>query len=124
MNFEINKYLLNKMGWVDYSSTRGLYWNRVTRSKKTYNLFQDDPLVRFFIEFKESNRLFVIKELSKEEKQKSKNLYKFIVVDINDEIKFDSFEFNSNLKMLSLIYEYEACNEDYQRQFKINKLLK
>jgi hypothetical protein len=124
MNFEINKYLLNKMGWVDYSPTRGLYLNRVSKSKKAYNLFQDDPLVRFFIEFKDSNEFFIIKELTKEEKQKSKKLYKFINVNISDDKPvFNSIEFNSNIELLSLIIEHKACDEIYQRHIKINKLI-
>lgn len=113
------------MGWVDYSPTRGLYLNRVLKTKKTYNLFQDDPLVRFFIEFEGLNNFFVIKELTKEEKQNSKKPYKLVSVSIlNDKARFKSFEFSSNLEMLSLIINHSACNDQYQRHFKVNKILK
>ena len=47
----------------------------------------------------------------------SKNLYKFVVGK-------KSTEFNSNIELIKLIIEHEACNEEYQRHFKINKLLK
>lgn len=122
--FEINNYLLNKMGWVDYSQTRGLYFNKSYNSKNTYNLFQNDLLVRFFIEFENKNNFFVIKELSKSEKQKSKNLYKFIKVEITeDKPIFNSNEFKSNIELFKLIKNNLACNEEYQRHFKLNKIL-
>lgn len=120
--FEINNYLLNKMGWLDYSSTRGLYFNKY--SKNTYNFFQNDSLVRYFIEFENKDNFFVIKELSESEKQKSKNLYKFIKVEITDDKPiFNSEEFNSNIELLKLIKNNFACNEEYQRHFKLNKIL-
>jgi hypothetical protein len=53
-----------------------------------------------------------------EEKQKSKNSYKFVVG------KNKSIEFNSNTELLRLIIENEACNEEYKRHFKLNKLLR
>lgn len=122
--FQINNYLLNKMGWLDYSPIRGLYYNKYFNSKNTYNLFQNDPLVRYFIEFGEKGNFFVIKELSESEKQKSKNLYKFIKVEINkDKPIFNSEEFNSNIELLKLIKSNFACNEEYQRHFKLNKIL-
>lgn len=120
--FEINTYLLNKMGWMDYSLTRGLYLNRFASNKKqTYNLFEDDPLVRFFIEF--DSELFIIKELSTIEKQKSKKLYKFINVTLSP-LVFDTKEFSSNIELFKLIMDSNACKGTYQRQFKINKILK
>lgn len=119
--FEINKYLLIKIGWIEYSPTRGLFFNRLA---KTYNLFQDDPLVKFFIEFKEKDYFFVIKELSNLEKQKTKKLYKFIKVDLsNDSPKFEINEFDSNLELFSLIKKNEAGNKEYERYFKLNKIL-
>lgn len=126
MSFEINSYIIQKMGWIDYSPTRGLYKNRwALNKKKSYNLFEDDEYVRYFIEFEERDIFYVIKELTKEEKQKSKNRYKFVIVNKTvDDILFEVEEFNSNTKLLELIIKYEACNEEYQRHFKINKLLK
>ena len=115
-----------KMGWMEYSSTRGLYVNRSTRSNlRSYNLFDDDDEVRYFIEFEKRNDFFVIKELTKEEKQKSKNRYKFIrVTQTEDDVKFIVDEFNSNEELFKLIIENEACNSDYERHFRLNKILK
>ena len=130
--FQINNYLLNKMGWMDcshyriiiQSPIRGLYYNKYFNSKNTYNLFQNDPLVRYFIEFENKGNFFVIKELSESEKQNSKNLYKFIKVEINkDKPIFNSEEFNSNIELLKLIKSNFAFNEEYQRHFKLNKIL-
>ena len=96
--FEINSYMIQKMGWFEYSPTRGLYHNRWTSNKKkSYNLFDSDEYVRYFMEFENKNDFFVIKELTKEEKQKSKNRYKFIrVTQTNDDIKFNK-HINSKL---------------------------
>jgi hypothetical protein len=124
--FEINSYMIQKMGWVDYSPTRGLYHNRwASNKKKSYNLFEGDEKVRYFIEFENRNEFFVIKELTKEEKQTSKNRYKFITVNqTEEEILFVVKEFNSNKELFKLIIENEACNGNYERQFRLNKILK
>ena len=96
--------LLRKMGWTDHSSP-------------TFNSprFDDNDLVRFYIRPK--TIYIFIKELTEKEKLISKNLYKFVVGK-------KSTEFNSNIELIKLIIEHEACNEEYQRHFKINKLLK
>lgn len=114
------------MGWFDYSSTRGLYHNRWTSNKKkSYSLFDSDEYVRYFIEFENRNEFFVIKELTKEEKQNSKNRYKFITVNqTDDNVLFTIEEFNSNEELFKLIIENEACVENYQRHFRLNKILK
>jgi hypothetical protein len=102
--FQINSILLIKMGWVD---------NRTWRLNSP--LFDDNELVKFYI--RKETIYILIKELSEEEKQISKNLYKFVVGK-------NSIEFNSNIELLKLIIEHEACNEEYQRHFRINKILK
>jgi len=124
--FEINSYMIQKMGWFEYSATRGLYQNRWTSNKKkSYNLFDSDDFVRYFIEFENRNEFFVIKELTKEEKQISKNRYKFIIVSqSDDDISFNIKEFNSNEELFRLIIENEACNSEYERHFRLNKILK
>ena len=96
--------LLRKMGWIDHSSP-------------TFNSprFDDNDLVRFYI--RPSTIYFFIKDISEEEKQKSKNSYKFVY-------NKREIEFNSNMELLRLIIENEACNEEYKRHFKLNKLLK
>ena len=116
--FEINRYLLNKLGWINYSIARGV---SVSFTNGTDTLFEDDPLVRFF--FTTGERLYVIKELSNSEKQKSKNLYKFIIVNISP-LEFTVIEFNSNMSLFKMIIEHGACKNDYRRGFKINKILK
>lgn len=102
--FQINSMILRKMGWTDHSSF-------------TFNSprFDDNELVKFYIRPK--TIYIFIKELSEKEKLISKNLYKFVVGK-------NSVEFNSNVELIKLIIEHEACNEEYQRHFKINKLLK
>ena len=96
--------ILRKMGWTDHSSF-------------TFNnpKFDDNELVKFYIRPK--TIYIFIKELTEKEKLISKNLYKFVVGK-------NSVEFNSNVELIKLIIEHEACNEEYQRHFKINKLLK
>lgn len=96
--------ILRKMGWTDHSSF-------------TFNSpkFDDNELVKFYIRPK--TIYIFIKELTEKEKLISKNLYKFVVGK-------NSIEFNSNVELIKLIIEHEACNEDYKRHFKINKLLK
>lgn len=102
--FQINSMLLRKMGWTNHSSF-------------TFNSpkFDDNELVKFYIRPK--TIYIFIKELTEKEKLISKNLYKFVVGK-------NSVEFNSNVELIKLIIEHEACNEEYQRHFKINKLLK
>lgn len=96
--------LLRKMGWTDHSSP-------------TFNSprFDDNDLIRFYI--RPSTIYFFIKDISEEEKQKSKNSYKFVY-------NKREIEFKSNMELLRLIIENEACNEEYKRHFKLNKLLK
>lgn len=121
MNFEINKYLLNKMGWYNYSYSIGIGLD----IGLNYSLFESDELVRFFIDRNSMKKCFVIKELSDDEKQTSNNSYKFIVVDYhNGDPVMDVTEFNSNEELFTMVIENEACNEEYQRHFKINKLFK
>ncbi len=103
--FQINSMLLRKMGWTDHSSP--------TFNSPRFD--HDNGVVKFYI--RPGTIYIFIKELSEEEKQISKNSYKFVVGK-------KSIEFNSNIEMLRLIIENEACNEDYKRHFKLNKLLK
>jgi hypothetical protein len=135
--FEINKYMLTKMGWVTYSQSRGIrLGNTLTYIKPTKGpflesvVFEDDPLVRFFFDDKEKKVCYVVKELSDNEKQKSKNLYKFVALDYTEygmedwKPKIEINEISSNEDLFRLVIKNEACNETYQRHFKINKLFK
>lgn len=123
------------MGWITYSQSRGIrIGNSITFTKPIKPLegvlFDEDPLVRFFFDDKEKKVCYVIKELSDNEKQKSKNLYKFVSVDYSEygiedwKPKFQLYEVSSNEELFKLVIKYEACNEEYKRHFKINKLLK
>lgn len=106
------------MGWCDYSYSIGI------GQKNGITLFDSDPFVRFFIDKEIIKKCFIIKELSPQEKQKSKKLYKFIIADYNNGLPdIKTFELSSNEELFKLIIKYEACDEDYQRHFKINKLL-
>ena len=115
--FEINSFILGKMGWVTYSKFRGIGLGP--------KFFDADPLVRFFITIRDKKICYLIKELNREEKQKSKKLYKFIILDYGnvENPNFSTDLFSSNYEMFSLIIKHEACNESYQRHFKINKII-
>lgn len=112
------------MGWTMYYTSYGLGPNLA-------NLFNEDDLVRFFILDDVKKLCYIIKEMSPEEKQKTKNSYKFIRFNIPSELKLVDIKklnlkvdfFNSNESLIKLIVENEACNEDYQRHFKLNKIL-
>lgn len=113
--FDINKYLLTKMGWVEYSRNRGI---KLPFYKK-HNFFEDDDFVRFFIVDNSKNKCYIIKE------QNEKNLYKFIVCSFyNGNVEMQVINVDSNIKLLGLIKEYNACDKKYQRTFSINKILK
>lgn len=94
------------MGWITYSSYR-------------FNLKIDINLkdsILFFIVDDSINRIYLITE------QSEKNLYNFIVC---DDIKVKKeFKLKSNIELFKLIIEYNACNNQYQRHFNINKILK
>ena len=107
--FQINSMLLIKMGWSETN-------RRFDPLKiKSSIIFDDNETVKFYI--KTMDIFIFIKELTEKEKLISKNLYKFIVGE-------KSLEFNSNIELIKLIIKHEACNEEYRRHFKINKLLK
>lgn len=109
--------MLTKMGWVKYSSMRGIGHGS--------QLFDDDPLVRYFIDLKNYKKCYIIKELSDDEKQKSKKLYKFIKMDYNGrKPTFHITEFDSNHQLFSLVIENESCSPFYQRNIKLSKILK
>jgi hypothetical protein len=143
--FEINTYLLNKMGWSNYSKSR--YGNRIGNSIQKLSpvlppIEFDDPLIIHFYDDVDSKVCYVIKELSTNEKQNTENLYKFIIhyYKISSSIfetsifhlentedfehSFEVNQFGSNESLFKLIIKYEACNEKYKRHFRINKLLK
>ena len=127
--FEINSYLLNKIGWKTYKNGWMMVVDHENSSgsilKNARSLFADDDLVHFYFDKQSEKKCYVIKELSEKEKQKSKNLYKFIIVDYDLESPiFEVIEFNSNIELFRMIIEYELGEEDYIRHFKVIKVLK
>lgn len=124
------------MGWKAYSSFSGIpLLNTV--------IYDDEKYIEFFLVDKDRTSIFVIRQLTEKEKQKSKNSYKFIIVNyeeiklskdaslygstlkrITKRIKPTEIEFGSNIELLNLIIEHESCNSNYQRHFRLNKLLK
>lgn len=121
--FDINTLLLDKMGWQKY-------YKSCNPPGLSMPIFNEDDMLRFFLNDSKDKIYYFIKELTVKEKQKSINLYKFLVMDYKDMVfdkwkpKFKITEFNSNLEMLTLIIKFNACNENYKRHFKINKILK
>lgn len=117
--FDINTLLLDKMGWQKY-------YKSCNPPGLSMPIFNEDDMLRFFLDDKKDKIYYFIKELTAREKQKSINLYKFLVMDYKDMLKpkFKITEFNSNLDLFTLIIKSNACNENYKRHFKINKILK
>jgi hypothetical protein len=112
---ELNRYIINKMGWVDYSTTRG-----TGLMVGEYTLFNDDPLVILFKIDEVSKKCYIIKE----NKLNSKNKYKFIVCDYNKaEVSLESYNFNSNIELFKLIIKHRAFNLTYKRYFNINEII-
>jgi hypothetical protein len=132
--------MLTKMGWITYSQSRGIrIGNTITFTKpvkptnfipKNGVVFEDDPLVRFFFDDKEKKVCYVVKELSDNEKQKSKNSYKFVALDYTEygsedwKPKIQVDDISSNEDLFRLVIKNESCIEAYKRHFRINKLLK
>ena len=120
--FELNKIFIKKIGWADY--TYSAYNSKIRLNFK-------DPIpynqnISFWI--RNSDNLFLIAESIEKEKKQNKVLeYKFIICKDSDNIDYKnskSIIINSNLELMKLIMHYEACNEEYQRHFKLTKLLK
>lgn len=118
--FEINSHMIHKMGWWLYHPNLGLGFDYP-------GLFVNDNWVRFFFIDKSNDMIFIIKEMTPKEKQKTKSLYKFIEFNYND-IKNSTppniKNFNSNQQLWKLIIENEAYGENYKRHFRLNKILK
>jgi len=119
--FELNTTILRRMGWRDYSFSRGI--------GPGINFLEEDGQVRYFILFQDRKLCFAIKEIiikdSKLKKSIKYNEYKFITVDFSKKKpKFKTNSFNSNLELLHLLRENLACNLEYQRFFQINAILK
>jgi len=104
MKTELNTDLLSKMGWINYSISRGV----------GFNLFSGDKdIIKFFVD---GDTLYVIKKTRYQH-------YLFISVNIIEkEPKFKTTKFFSNLELLSLIKVNLACDKRYKRKLKLIKL--
>lgn len=117
--------MIQKMGWW-------LYYPHIGLGLQYPGLFNNDKFVRFFYINKEENFIFIIKEMTTDEKQLSKNLYKFIqftIPDFNDPIKLKNTSmkidnFSTNEELWRLVIDNEACDPKYRRHFRLNKILK
>jgi hypothetical protein len=106
MKDELNTDLLNKMGWVNYSISRGVGF---------INIFYGDKDVILF--FTEGDKIWVVKKTQSDH-------YLFISVTnvLEKDPKFKTVKFLSNLDLFMLIKQNMACNKKYKRLLKLIKL--
>ncbi len=122
--FELNRIFIRKIGWSEYHEG---FW-RPAISIKNLNLKGENQSLKviYTIQPVNSEKTFLITEFS--DKQKAFIEYKFVIVNSNKlEIDFlDStqVDIKSNVDLMRLIKDFEACNEEYKRHFKLNKLLR
>lgn len=108
------------MGWVNYSSVRGIPSLDI----------EDSNSIKWFISFEERKCHFLIKEkfsikIDNDKKVKIPN-YNFLIITNKNNKKYNILNktFVSNLELLYLIRENLACNQQYARFFQINSILK
>jgi hypothetical protein len=114
--FQINTYLLYKMGWR-------VFVFKIPRLPDPVVQYLDKEvkLVDGDFYFLEEKKLSLIKQ----KKQETYNTYQLLVIDFNqDEISTTEFEIDSNIKLIQLIRENLLCDMEYQRYFRINSILK
>ena len=122
--FQLNLMILRKMGWSEY---REGFW-RSTISFKNVNLSGSDQSIKvmYYIQPLNSEKTFIITEFL--DKQKSIVEYKFIVTNHQksevDLTKSKEFTIINNSELIKLVRDFEACNEEYKRHFKLNRILK
>jgi hypothetical protein len=115
---------IRKMGWLEYQQG---YW-KTSISIKNLSLKGENQSLNiiYTIQPVNSEKTFLITEFS--DKQKAFIEYKFVIVNSNKlEIDFlDSIQMDikSNIDLMRLIKDFEACKEEYKRHFKLNKLLR
>ena len=114
---ELNSHMIQRLGWFTYLIGSGL-------GGELSGFFQNDRMVRFFFINFEQSRAFVIKEMTRREKQKTNNLYKFIKFRTDDsQFEMCVDEFSTNQQLFKLIIENGAMANEYKRNFTINKIL-
>ena len=110
---------IRKIGWSEYT---GSLWRPPISIK---NILDTENVI-YYIQPLNSEKTFLISESSN--KQNKFKQYKFIIVNSNksqiDILKSINILIKSNLDLMRLIVDFEACNEEYKRHFKLNKILK
>jgi hypothetical protein len=109
---------INKMGWSEYNN---IMWRPPISIKNVL----DSENVIYYIQPLKSEKTFLITE--SKSKQNPIKEYKFIIVNNKSDIDLlNSIQIyiKSNMDLMKLIKDFEACNEQYQRHFKLNKILK
>ena len=117
--FQLNKMFISKMGWSTYTSSM---WRPPISIK---NVLDTENII-YYIQPVSSEKTFLISEFS--DKQNKIKQYKFIIVN-NNQSQIDilgsiQIEIKSNLDLMRLVRDFEACSEQYKRHFKLNKILK
>lgn len=122
--FELNKMLLSKTGWFEYQEG----YSKPTIPIKNLHLKGENQSLKVIYKIQplNSEKTFLITEFS--DKQKAFTEYKFVISNSNKlEIDFlysTQMDIKSNIDLMRLIKDFEACNEEYKRHFKLNKLLR
>lgn len=104
----VNSVILNKFGWTEgqyYSWRSGLSFSDIHLSEIKFHYLDD-----FFIIYKNDVHYFIIIKNKKKKKE----------IEL---LSCEKYKFSSNSELFKIIIKYEAFNADYQRHFKINKIL-
>jgi hypothetical protein len=107
----INTIILNKFGW----SERRFFWDKpFAISDLQHKDIKYDYLDKFFIiQNPDTMAFFFVMVKDKDIVKKEVEL-----------TKCEMFLIKTNQELFKLIIKYEAFSEDYQRHFRINKILK
>ena len=107
----INTIILNKFGW----SERRFFWDKP---------FHVKDILRENIKYDYLDKFFIIQN-------PDTMAYFFVIVKDEDIVKkeveltkCEMFLIKTNQELFKLIIKHEAFSEDYQRHFRINKILK
>lgn len=109
--------LIRKFGWREYNygwsppfsikasnSHNVIFWIRPQNSEKTFLISECSTQQNIFTEYK-----FIVTNHQKSE------------VDLT---KSKEFTIINNSELIKLVRDFEACNEEYKRHFKLNRILK
>ncbi len=112
----INTIILNKFGWVEPS----FFWNKPFAIKDLHKKdIKYDFLDKFFI-IQNPDTMAYFFVIVKDEDIVKNSTGQYLV----ELTKCEMFLIKTNQELFKLIIKYEAFSEDYQRHFRINKILK